>query len=130
MLIILSACTQSNDKPPKIDSPLPPAHEGVYESKDAVFIFNGDGQTVIVTFSERFRDLLDQAPNDTEYHYAFTWYDFGEYRYDGATQLILVHEDSDTTLTFNLQEASSFEAIHLDSPIPSDEAQTLQRIGN
>lgn len=128
MLIFLSACTQSNDKPPKIDTPLPPAHEGVYASKDARFIFNGDGQSVIVTFSERYRDLLDQAPSDTEYRYVFTWYDFGEYRYDGATQLILVHEESNTTLSFNILDATSFESIGLTFPIPDKEVQILQRI--
>ena len=78
VLLMLVGCTPTNDKPPKIDAPLPPAHDGIYESKDATFIFNGDGETVIVSFSERYRDLLDQAPNDTEYRYTFTWYDFGE----------------------------------------------------
>ena len=130
VLILLVGCTPNNDKPPKIDTPLPPAHDGLYSSKDAQFTFNGDGKTVIVSLSENYLNVLNQAPNDAEYRYAFTWYDFGEYRYDGATQLILVHEESDTKLTFNLQEASSFEEIILAFPIPDNEVQTLQRIND
>ena len=130
VLILLVGCTPNNDKPPKIDTPLPPAHDGIYKSKDAQFTFNGDGKTVIVSFSETYLNVLEKAPNDAEYHYAFTWYDFGEYRYDWATQLILVHEESDTKLTFNLQEASSFEEIILAFPIPDNEVQTLQRIND
>ena len=130
VLILLVGCTPNDDKPPKIDTPLPPAHDGIYECKDATFIFNGDGETVIVSFSERYRDLLDQAPNDTEYRYTFTWYDFGEYRYDGATQLILVHEESKTTLNFNLQDDTSFESIGLSFPIPDKEVQVLQRVSD
>ena len=86
ILFFVSACTPSNDKPPKIDTPLPPAHDGVYESKDAQFTFKGDGKTVIVSFSEAYLNVLDQAPNDTEYRYTFTWYDFGEYRYDRSEE--------------------------------------------
>ena len=130
VLLMLVGCIPTNDKPPKIDVPLPPAHDGIYESKDATFIFNGDGETVIVSFSERYRDLLDQAPNDTEYRYTFTWYDFGEYRYDGATQLILVHVESKTTLNFNLQDDTSFENIGLSFPIPDKEVQVLQRVSD
>ena len=77
VLILLVGCTPNNDKPPKIDTPLPPAHDGIYSSKDAQFTFNGDGKTVIVSFSENYLNVLNQAPNDAEYRYAFTWYDFG-----------------------------------------------------
>jgi hypothetical protein len=128
VLIVISACTQSNDKPPALNTPLPPAHDGVYVSQDAQFTFNGDGKTVFVTFSERYRDLLDQAPNDSKYHYTFTWYDFGEYRYDGATNLILFHEESKTSLDFNLLEAASFESIQLSFPNPDKTTQILKRI--
>lgn len=130
VFLMLVGCTPTNDKPPKIDAPLPPAHDGLYSSKDAQFTFNGDGKTVIVSLSEAYLNVLEQVPNDAEYHYTFTWYDFGEYRYDGATQLILVHEESDTKLTFNLQEASSFEEIILAFPIPDNEVQTLLRIND
>ena len=130
VLILLVGCTPNNDKPPKIDTPLPPAHDGIYSSKDAQFTFNGDGKTVIVSFSENYLNVLNQAPNDAEYRYAFTWYDFGEYRYDGATQLILVHEESKTTLNFNLQDDTSFESIGLSFPIPDKEVQVLQRVSD
>lgn len=130
VLIVISACTQSNDKPPALNTPLPPAHDGVYESQDAQFTFNGDGKTVFVTFSERYHDLLDQAPNDSEYRYTFTWYDFGEYRYDGATNLILFHEESKTTLNFNILDSTSFESIQLSFPNPDKTTQILKRIDN
>lgn len=127
ILVLIAACTRSNDKPPKMDSPIPPAHDGIYISKDARFTFNGDGKTVLVSFSEAYLKVLDKAPNDTEYRYLFTWDDFGEYRYDGATQLILVHEESNVSLKFNLQEAASFETIKLAYPISNDEVQVLKR---
>ena len=128
VLILLVGCTPNNDKPPKIDTPLPPAHDGIYSSKDAQFTFNGDGKTVIVSFSENYLNVLNQAPNDAEYRYAFTWYDFGEYRYDGATQLILVHEESNMTLNFNILDTTSFENIGLALPTLDKEAQILQRV--
>jgi hypothetical protein len=130
VLLMLVGCTPTNDRPPKIDTPLPPAHDGIYKSKDAQFTFNGDGKTVIVSFSEAYLNVLDQALNDTEYHYTFTWYDFGEYRYDGATQLILVHEESKTSLNFNLQDDTSFDSIEISFPIPDKEVQVLQRVSD
>ena len=128
VLILLVGCTPNNDKPPKIDTPLPPAHDGIYSSKDAQFTFNGDGKTVIVSFSENYLNVINQAPNDAEYRYAFTWYDFGEYRYDGATQLILVHEESNMTLNFNILDTTSFENIGLALPTLDKDAQILQRV--
>lgn len=128
VLILLVGCTPNDDKPPKIDTPLPPAHDGIYSSKDAQFTFTGDGKTVIVSFSEAYLNVLEQVPNDAEYHYTFTWYDFGEYRYDGATQLILVHEESNTTLNFNILDTTSFENIGLVLPTLDKEAQILQRV--
>ena len=128
VLLMLVGCTPNNDKPPKIDTPLPPAHDGIYSSKDAQFTFTGDGKTVIVSFSEAYLNVLNQAPNDAEYRYAFTWYDFGEYRYDGATQLILVHEESNMTLNFNILDTTSFENIGLALPTLDKEAQILQRV--
>ena len=130
VLILLVGCTPNNNKPPKIDTPLPPAHDGIYSSKDAQFTFTGDGKTVIVSFSENYLNVLNQAPNDAEYRYAFTWYDFGEYRYDGATQLILVHVESKTSLNFNLQDDTSFDSIELSFPIPDKEVQVLQRVSD
>lgn len=128
LMLIISACTQSNDKPPELNTPLPPAHDGIYVSQDAQFTFNGDGKTVFVSFSERYHDLLDQAPNDSEYRYSFTWYDFGEYRYDGATNLILFHEESKASINFNLLEAANFESIQLSFPNPDKKTQILKRI--
>ena len=122
------ACTKSNDKPPRLDTPLPQAHIGIYASSDASFDFSGDGKTVHIELSDRYLSLLEDPPNNTRYFYTFTWYDFGEYRYDGATNLILYHEDTQTSLNFSLAEASSFDRINISFPTPDKDNQVLQRI--
>lgn len=129
LLILFSvACTKSNDKPPHLDTPLPQAHRGLYKSSDATFSFSGDGKTVLVELSDNYLNVLDNPPNNTAYFYTFTWYAFGEYRYDGATNLILYHEDTQTSINFNLVEASSFERISISFPVPNKDVQVLQRI--
>ncbi len=130
ILIILSACTISNDKPPEINTPIPENHLGTYISEDITFIFVGNGETVSVEFSERYLDLLESPPNNTDYTYTFTWYDFGEYRYDGATNLILYHTDTKTSINFSLDDSTSYEMISINFPIPDDEAQVLKRVSN
>ena len=128
VIMFTVACAKSNDKPPRLDTPLPQAHDGIYESSDATFNFNGDGKTVLIELSERYLSLLKDPPNNTTYFYTFTWYDFGEYRYDGATNLILYHEDTQTSLNFSLAEASSFDRINISFPTPDKDSQALQRI--
>jgi hypothetical protein len=130
LFIFTIACTKSNDKPPRIDTPIPQSHSGVYQSNDATFTFNGDGKTVLVYLSDRYLELLDNPLNNTEYFYTFTWYDFGEYRYDGATNIILYHEDTKTSINFSLYEASSYERIILSFPIPDKENQVLEWVSD
>lgn len=124
------ACTKSNDKPPQLDTPLPQVHTGIYKSFDATFTFNGDGETVIIHLSDRYLDSLGNPPNNTEYIYTFTWYEFGEYRYDGSTNLVLYHEETKTSIDFSLSEASDFERISISFPIPDKEIQVLERISD
>lgn len=127
ILLLLVGCTKSNDQPPKLDTPLPKDHSGIYESEDARFVFNGDGKTVYVEWSDRYLDVLENPPNDAEYSYTFTWYDFGEYRYDGATNLKLYHVETKKSIDFTLQEKTTFEKISLSFPVPDNELQELIR---
>lgn len=130
IIAVLSSCTISNDKPPEIDSPLPQNHAGIYKSEDATFTFEGDGKTVNIEFSERYLELLELPPNNTLYSYAFTWYDFGEYRYDGATHLIIYHTDSKTSINFSLSDSIRYEVITLKFPTPENIPQELKRVSN
>lgn len=130
MFIFTLACTKSNDKPPDLDTPLPAAHFGIYSSNDANFTFKGDGKTVFVHLSDRYIEALENPPNDTEFMYTFTWYDFGEYRYDGATNLILYHKETGASINFNLCEASSYERICLSYPTPDKENQIIERVSD
>ena len=130
LILLMGGCTKSNDKPPHIDAPLPKAHFGVYKSTDATFTFAGDSKTVNVELSDRYLNLLENPPNNTEYIYTFTWYDFGEYRYDGATNLLLYHKETKISINFSLYEASSFDRISLSFPIPDKELQVLKRISD
>jgi hypothetical protein len=130
LLMFIGACSKSNDKPPNIEAPMPKAHVGVYKSTDVTFTFNGDGETVTVELSQRYLDLLENPPNHTEYNYTFTWYDFGEYRYDGATNLLLYHKETKISINFSLYEAPSFDRISLSFPIPDKETQVLKRVSD
>jgi hypothetical protein len=126
----VSGCTARSDKPPKLDTPLPEAHFGIYVSEDARFSFKGDGKTVLVELSDRYLDVLENPPNDTEYLYTFTWYDFGEYRYDAATNLRLYHMETRTSINFSLYDTAAFERISLSFPLPDKAPQVLTRISD
>lgn len=125
-----AGCSKSSDKPPRLDTPLPKAHSGIYVSEDARFTFKGDGKTVLVELSERYLDVLEDPPVSTEYSYTFTWYDFGEYRYDAATNLKLYHEESKVSLDFSLYEAAAFDRITISFPLPDKAPQVLLRVSD
>lgn len=127
LLMMAAGCTRNSDKPPKIDAPLPETHSGIYESEDAKFSFIGDGRTVIVELSDRYLDVLENPPNNTTYIYTFTWYDFGEYRYDAATNLKLYHLETKTSINFSMHDKASFERISLAFPLPDKAPQVLVR---
>lgn len=126
-LLFFFGCTKSNDQPPTLDTPLPKVHSGTYESEDARFYFNGDGRTVYVEWSEKYIEVLENPPNDAEYSYTFTWYDFGEYRYDGATNLKLYHAETKRSIDFTLYDKTTFERISVSFPLPEKEPQELVR---
>ena len=125
--LAVSGCTVRSDKPPKLDTPLPESHFGIYVSEDARFSFKGDGKTVRVELSDRYLDVLENPPNDTDYLYTFTWYDFGEYRFDAATNLRLYHVETRTSMNFSLYDTAAFERISLSFPLPDKAPQVLTR---
>lgn len=121
IILTIADCQRSNDKPPKMEGPEPEPHQGVFISQNAVFTFDGSNKTVFVEFDDEYMEALNNPPNNTYYSYVFTWYDFGEYRYDGATSLKLYHEESDTYLTFMLQGNTSSDKITISHIVPGDE---------
>ena len=120
LLMSASGCQKSNDMPPKMEGPEPEPHKGIFVSENAVFTFDGT-DTVFVEFDEEYLKALDNPPNNAYYSYVFTWYSFGDYRYDGATNLRLYHEESDTGLNFLTQGNTTAERIEISSPVPGDE---------
>ncbi|ETA82477.1 hypothetical protein [Youngiibacter fragilis] len=129
-LILPMGCSKSDDKPPRLDTPLPKAHTGTYVSEDARFTFKGDGRTVLVELSDRYLDVLQDPPNGSEYTYTFTWYDFGECRYDAATDMRLYHVETKTSIGFSLYEAASFDRITISFPLPGKAPQVLDRVSD
>lgn len=121
LFLFISACEKGNDKPPKMEGPDPEPHKGVFVSQNAVFTFDGSKKTVFVEFDNEYMKVLNNPPNKTNYSYVFTWYEFGEYRYDGATNLTLYHEESDTHLDFLTQGNTTAERIEVSYPVPGDE---------
>lgn len=126
-MLLFVGCTKSNDQPPRMDDPLPGVHSGTYESEDARFYFHGDGKTVTIDWSDRYLDVLENPPNNSDYTYVFTWYDFGEYRYDGATNIKLYHDETKRSIDFTLYDKTTFEKITLSFPLPGKEPQVLLR---
>ncbi|NLK65844.1 MAG: hypothetical protein GX289_12245 [Tissierellia bacterium] len=104
-----------------MEGPEPEPHQGVFVSQNAVFTFDGANKTVFVEFDDEYLEALNNPPNNTYYSYVFTWYSFGEFRYDGATSLKLYHEESDTYLTFMLQGNTSPDKITISHIVPGDE---------
>lgn len=121
LLLSISGCKKSNDGPPDGEGPEPEPHKGVFISQNAVFTFDGNGKVVFVEFDEEYLKALDNPPNDTYYSYVFTWYDFGECRYDVATNLKLYHEESSTSLDFLIEGNTSSETITISYIVPGDE---------
>lgn len=120
LLLFVYGCGISDDRPPKMEGPAPDPHEGVFVSEHAVFTFDGANR-VFVEFDEEYLDVLDNPPNNTYYSYIFTWYNFGECRYDAASVLKVFHEESDTSLEFTLRGKATAETIEIAFPAPGDE---------
>ena len=110
LLLFAAGCQKSNDKPPEMEGPEPEAHKGVFVSQNAVFTFDGS-DTVFVDFDDDYLKVLDNPPNKTYYTYAFTWYEFGQCRYDSATNLKLYHEESKTGLDFLIGGTTTADRI-------------------
>lgn len=104
-----------------MEGPEPEPHNGVFVSENAVFTFDGNKKTVFVEFDEEYLEALDNPPNNTYYTYVFTWYEFGEYRFDGATQLKLYHEETTTRLDFLIEGNTTAERIEISYIVPGDE---------
>jgi hypothetical protein len=121
LLLFISGCQMSNDMPPDIEGPDPEPHNGIFVSKNAIFTFDGSKKTVFVEFDEEYMEALNNPPNYTYYSYTFTWYEFGEYRYDGATNLKLYHEESSTQLDFTLEGIITANRITISYIIPGNE---------
>jgi len=119
-LLFAAGCQKSNDKPPKMEGTEPKPHNGVFVSKNAVFTFDGTN-TVFVEFNDEYMKALNNPPNNTYYSYVFTWYEFGEYRYDGATNLKLYHQESSTALDFLTERTTTADRITISHIVPEDE---------
>ncbi len=121
IILTIAGCQRSNDKPPKMEGPEPEPHQGVFISQNAVFTFDGSNKTVFVEFDDEYLEALNNPPNNTYYSYVFTWYSFGEYRYDGATNLKLYHEESGARLDFFLQGNTRADRITISHIVPGDD---------
>lgn len=119
-LLYLIGCEKSNDGPPLIEGPEPEAHNGAFISTNATFAFDGDNETVYVEFDEEYMSALNNPPNNTSYNYVFTWYEFGECRYDVATNMKLYHVESGTSLDFSLEGNTTAERIIISYVVPGD----------
>ncbi len=120
LLLFAAGCQKSNDKPPEMEGPEPEAHSGVFVSQNAVFTFDGS-DTVFVDFDDDYLKVLDNPPNKTFYTYAFTWYEFGQYRYDAATNLKLYHEESKTRLDFIIGGTTTADKITISYTLADNE---------
>ncbi len=125
-LLLLAGCQKNNDKPPKMEGPEPEPHNGVFVSDDAVFTFDGSKNTVYVEFDDEYMKELNNPPNNTYYSYVFTWYEFGECRYDLATNLKLYHEKSNTRLNFLIEGSTTADRIEISYNVSG--AKTLEFI--
>lgn len=113
LLLLSAGCQKSNDKPPQLEGPEPELHEGVFLSDNAVFTFDGSKNTVYVEFDDEYMKELNNPPNNTYYSYVFTWYEFGECRYDVATNLKLYHEKSNIRLNFLIEGSTTADRIEI-----------------
>ena len=121
LLIFIAGCQKNNDMPPKMEGPEPEPHNGIFVSENAVFSFDGIKKNVFVEFDDDYMKALNNPPNKTYYSYVFTWYEFGECRYDAATNLKLYHEESSTMLDFILEKNTTKDRITISYIVPGDE---------
>ncbi len=129
--LLFAGCgPKSYDGPPDPGTPAPPPHEGSFISEYGTMTFNGDGETVYIDFSPEYLEVLESPPNEETYSYAFTWYSFGECRYDVATEFNIHNRASDTSLTFSLYlegEGTTKDKIAFSYPTPEDQNVVFHR---
>ncbi len=112
----LAGCQPHDDGPPNPGTPEPPDHMGEFFGECGTLTFL-ENRMVHVGFSDHFAGALQDSPNNADYSYAFTWYSFGLCRYDVATEFVLYHAESDTSLTFASDPAATENRISLKSAL-------------
>ena len=76
--MILIGC-MVHDKPPKLDTPAPPPHNGVFVNGKDTLWMNGDGKTI----RWHFENAVPKIGRSGKGEYVFILYN-GKYRYDAA----------------------------------------------
>ena len=72
-------CCQVYDRPPKLNTPEPPPHDGVFVNGKDTLWMNGDGKTIRWHFEKALPEIGQSGTGE----YVFMFFN-GKYRYDAA----------------------------------------------
>ena len=87
-----------DNKPYEPDTPAPAPHDGVFTSEHGTMTFNGDDETIIVSFDDTLADLIGISAGEHEMKYEFLSGDLPPHgsvpiRYDVAHELSIYTDE-------------------------------------
>ena len=96
-VLMMMSCGYKND-PPGDDAPLPENLDGEFTSEYGSMSFNGDGDSIVVDFSEELAKALNFQTGKCEGTYVFL-FDHKEWRYDKADTFAITINNNTSYLT-------------------------------
>ncbi len=96
-VLMMMSCGYKNG-PPGDDAPWPENLDGEFTSEYGSMSFNGDGDSIVVDFSEELAKVLNFQTGKCEGTYVFL-FDHKEWRYDKADTFAITINDNTSYLT-------------------------------
>ena len=127
-MILFCLCACKTEKPPKEDTPAPPAHDGLFVSDYGTLEFDGDGESVKVIITSELAKATGLPENEFDGTYAFTFH-HSLWRYDQAERFRIAVADVSYDF-INAFTVTDENTIALQSPINGEETILFIKGGN
>ena len=124
-VLMMMSCGYKNG-PPGDDTPWPENLDGEYTSEYGSMSFTGDGDSIVVDFSEELAMALSFQPGKCEGTYVFL-FDHKEWRYDKADTMAITIDDNTCYLTNMFTQTNADRIVVCLPEFNDNESITFER---